>query len=112
MGDGRTGVTTPQPDHLGRYRNEPRSGGDPDDHTVREHGYGDAEDDADTCRYGSRYPVPGQIRSCRRGSCPASPDVTQAERVPAVEDGAGVNMPGQVHQPGGGGQGEYGGGDR
>ena len=48
MGDGRTGVTTPQPHHLDRYRDEPRSGDDADDHIVREHGYGDAEDDADT----------------------------------------------------------------
>ena len=136
-GDGRTGVTGPQPDHLVRYRDETRSGSDADDDISCEHGYGHPDDDPGPGQHGDQPPVPGRIRSCHRGSpsrrdtsrlrrrrgfaracsayaetrCrPVPPDGPQAKRGPAVQDGPGVHAPGEHHQPGDDGQGERGGG--
>ena len=48
MGTGRIGVMSPEPDHLRRYRNEPRSGNDADDDISCDDGYCHTEDDSDT----------------------------------------------------------------
>jgi hypothetical protein len=42
VGDGRTGMTGPQPDHLVRYRDEARSGSNADDDIGCENGFGHA----------------------------------------------------------------------
>jgi len=44
VGDGRAGVTGPQPDHLVRYRDEARSGSNADDDIGCEHGHDHAND--------------------------------------------------------------------
>lgn len=48
MGGGRGGVTSPEPDHLGRYRDEPRSDNDAHDDITCDDGYRHTEDDSDT----------------------------------------------------------------
>lgn len=59
VGDGRTGVTGPQPDHLVRYRDEARSGSNADDDIGGENGYGHTDDDPDAGQHGDQPPVPG-----------------------------------------------------
>lgn len=47
MGSGRIGMMSPEPDHLRRYRDEPRSGNDAHDDISCDDGYCHAEDGPD-----------------------------------------------------------------